>query len=158
MVSHVVILVVSEGISLLCPPQSGCCAFVWGFEVPSPSWLIFPSIKWPPMVQIPFLFHSSLTAVPVLILPPPPAFLFLFFCPLVFYPVMCRVSCPFWRLRYLASIQYNHSSTCRFCFCFCFCFPMGEGEHHVLLLRHLDPTSLSTVKFLSMFQKKHLFP
>ena len=53
-------------LSLLCPPQSSCCAFLWGFDVPSLSWLISLSVRWPPRVQIPFLFHSFLSGVLVL--------------------------------------------------------------------------------------------
>ena len=49
-------------LTLLCPPQSSCCAFLCNFEVP-PSWLISPSARWFPRVWVPFLFNSSLSSV-----------------------------------------------------------------------------------------------
>ena len=60
---QVVVPMVCVLLSLLFPPQMSCCTFLQGFEAPSPSWLISPSVRWPPMVQIPFLFHSSLLGV-----------------------------------------------------------------------------------------------
>ena len=51
---------VCGALSLLCPPQSRCCALLWGLEVP-PFQLISPSVGWPPRVSMPFLFHSSLS-------------------------------------------------------------------------------------------------
>ena len=76
-------------------PQTGCCAFLWGFEALSLYWLISSSISWPPSVQVPFLFHSSLSGV---LIPSRPDF-FLFFFSLShffpwFYQVMWRYSCP----------------------------------------------------------------
>ena len=37
---------VCEALSFLCPPQSGCCAFLQGFEVPL-SQLASLSVRWP---------------------------------------------------------------------------------------------------------------
>ena len=47
-------------LSLLFLPQSSCCTFLWGFDVPL-SWMISLSLRWLPRVQIPFLFHCSLS-------------------------------------------------------------------------------------------------
>ena len=58
-----------------------------------------PSVRWLPRVHVPLVFHSSLSGVLV-----QSRFLFspfslsLFFS-LLFYPVMWRVSCPFWRFK-----------------------------------------------------------
>ena len=49
-------------LSLLCPPQSSCCTFLWGFEVPL-SWLISPLVRWLPRVWVLFFFQSSLSGV-----------------------------------------------------------------------------------------------
>ena len=57
-----VVPVVCVGGSLLCPSQSSCCAFLWGFEF-SPFWLISLSVRWLPWVWVPFLFHSSLSGL-----------------------------------------------------------------------------------------------
>ena len=79
---------------LLCLPQSSCCAFLCGFEVPL-SWLISSPIRFFPRMCVSFLFHSSLSGVLVL-----SCFLSLpFFFFLLFFPVIWRVSCPFWRFN-----------------------------------------------------------
>ena len=67
---------VCKAFSLLCPPQSSCCTFLWGFESPPPSQLFSPLIRSPPSVQASFFFHSSLSGVLV-----PFWFWFLFFFP-----------------------------------------------------------------------------
>ena len=53
---------VSVALSLICPLQSSCCTFLWGFEVPL-SQLISPLVRLFPRVWVPFLFHSSLLGV-----------------------------------------------------------------------------------------------
>ena len=68
-VSWEVVPKVFVALSLLCPPHSSCCAFLWGFEVPS-SQLISPSADLPirrlARVWVPFFFLSSLSGVIVL--------------------------------------------------------------------------------------------
>ena len=49
-------------LSLLCPPQSSSCCFLCSFEI-TPSRLISPSVRWLPMVRVPFHFHSCLSGV-----------------------------------------------------------------------------------------------
>ena len=58
-VSELAFQVVCGALSLLCRPQSSCCAFLGDFEV-SPSWLIVLSVMWLPRMWVPFLLHSSL--------------------------------------------------------------------------------------------------
>ena len=70
--------------------------FLSNFEFPT-SQPISPLVKWLPRVWIPFLFNSSLSGMLVL-----SWFLYslsLAFFFLLFYPVMWRVSCSFWRFK-----------------------------------------------------------
>ena len=95
--SWLVVQMIWPAVSLLCPPQSSCCAFLGDFEVPL-SWLIFPSVRWLSRVWVPFpsllpLRNPSPILVPFVSLSL--SFFFLFF-----YPVMSRVSCPFWRFNF----------------------------------------------------------
>ena len=74
------------------------------------SGVISLSVRYLPRVCVPFFFHSSLSGVLILVLIP---FFFSFFfffgfslslClllffPLLLYPVMWRVSCPFWKFN-----------------------------------------------------------
>ena len=99
-VSQVVVLwavvpIVCSAFSPLWPPQTGCCAFLQGFEAPPLYWLITLLVRGLPSVQIPFLFHSSLPGVLILsrLLFLSSLSLFLFF--LLSYLVMWRFSCPF---------------------------------------------------------------
>lgn len=84
---------------LLCHIQSSYSIFLWDFEMSPPFTLISPSFRLSPKVQIPFLFQTSLLGVLVL-----SWYLFFnllstsFFF-LLFYPVLCRVSCLFWRSK-----------------------------------------------------------
>ena len=48
---------VCAALSLLFPPQSSGCTFLWGFEV-LPSQLISPSVRWLTRVWVPFFFYS----------------------------------------------------------------------------------------------------
>ena len=43
---------------------------------------------------------------------------------------------------------YASHSTCRWVFFFFFDVFVGEGEHHVLFLCHLDPTPPSFLKYI----------
>ena len=106
----VVLPIVFAALSLLCPLQSSCCTFFCSLEVP-PSQLIFPSDRWLPWLWVPFLFHSSLSGALV----HPDFFLSLLFFFLLFYTIMWRVSCPFWRFKVFCQCSVfclNHS-TCR---------------------------------------------
>ena len=91
-------------VSLLSLPQSSCCTFLWGFEFPSRSWLIFLPVRCLP-VWISFVVQSSLSGVLVLAW-------WLFSFPLCisfylsFYPVVWRVNYPFYGgLRSSACVQ-----------------------------------------------------
>ena len=53
---------VCVALTLICPPQSSCCAFLHNFEVPL-SWLISPSVRWLPRVWVPLLFNRFLSGV-----------------------------------------------------------------------------------------------
>ena len=98
----VVVLMVSVTLTLLCPPKSSFWASLrlWG-----PSFLADLPIR----MWVPFLFYSSLLGMLfpswflssisfslslLLSLSPPSLFFFL-----LFYPVMWKVSCPFWRFK-----------------------------------------------------------
>ena len=102
-------------LSLLCPPQTSC-TFLQGFEAPSLSWLISPSVKQPPGADsFPLSQFPLRSAGPI-----PIPFLSFFFC--LFYPVMWRFSFFLGNLRSFASIQYvfcANCSTCRFFFFMC---------------------------------------
>ena len=123
-------------------------AFVWGFEVASPfpadlsvSWVAFQGADSFPLshvhlrsagpIQFPFCFSL---------------FSLSFF--LLLYSGIWRVFGPFWRF-----CQHSVDVLCEsfyikfFCFCFLGFFDVfvGEGECHVFLLHHLDPTSQHTV-------------
>ena len=63
MVSWGVVLMVFVALSLLCPLSPATALFSWGFEIPPSSVLIPLSVRWLPRIQIPFLFHSSLSGV-----------------------------------------------------------------------------------------------
>ena len=54
-----VVQMICVALTLLCLPQTSCCAFLGNFNVP-PSWLS-PSIRWLPTVWVPFLFNISLS-------------------------------------------------------------------------------------------------
>ena len=112
-VSWEVVLIVCEALSLLCPPQSSCCDFLWGFEVP-PSYLISLSVRWLPRLWVPFLFRSSLSGVLVL------SWLF----PFCSTHLCGGFLALYGGLRSSATIQYmfhvNHS-TCRWGFLWCVC-------------------------------------
>ena len=137
-------------LSLLCLPQSGCCVFLWGFEVPVYFQLISVSLSCPPMVQIPFLFHRFLSGVLVSY----DAFFFFLFSlslsfSLLFYPVIWRVSCLIWRFKVFC--QHSVGVLCELFYMPIFLFNMfvGKGEHYVLLLCHLDSSSeLSNIWYL----------
>ena len=92
-VSGAVELMICAALILLCPPHSSCCTFPSDFEVPL-SQLISLSVRWPLRVWDPFLFHSSLSHLDSF-----SHFLSFFF--ILFYPVMWRVSCSFWRFKIL---------------------------------------------------------
>ena len=102
-------------------------AFLWSFEVP-PSWLISLSVRWVPKVQVPLLFHSSLSGVLV-----PSWFLSLYFCSIQLCGGFLSL---FGALRPSASAQIFcvNGSTCRWFF-FSNMF-VREGQHHILLLCH----------------------
>ena len=90
-----VVPVVCVALTLLCPSQSSCCTFHCNFEVPL-SRLMSLSVRWLPRLWVPFLINDSLSGMLV-----PSSFLFsisLSFFTLL-YPVMWRVSCPFWRFN-----------------------------------------------------------
>ena len=129
--------------ALLSPPN---------FEAPPPSWLVSPSVRWPPRVRIPFLFHSSISEVLVPTWFPFFSFSLSFFSPFVLLSYMEGFS-PFlevWGLlpafsRCFVQIVL-HVEAGFFWFVFwgvfwfdCFDVFVGEGELHVLLLCHLDP-------------------
>ena len=102
-----VVLMVCVTLFLLCSSQSGCCTFLQGFKVP-PFQLIYLSARWLPKVWVPFLFLSSLSRV--LVLSWFPFFFFPLFSlclsfSLLFYPVMLKVSCAFWRF----TVSCHHS-------------------------------------------------
>ena len=73
-------------------------------------------------------------AGPILIL------FFLFFFFLLFYPVIWWVSCPFARFKVFC--QHSVDVLCKSFYMEFFFFDVfvGEGEHHILLLHHLNPT------------------
>ena len=81
-------------LTMLCPPQSSCCAFLCNLEVPW-TWLI-PLIRCLPRVWVPFLFHSSCSGMIV------QSFFFFF---LLFNQVMWRVYVLFGGLSSSASFQ-----------------------------------------------------
>lgn len=82
-------------LSLLRPPQTICRAFLLGFETPPLSQLIFPTVRGPPSVWIPFLFHSSLPGVLVPSWFPFSLFSLSFFCFVLSSYV--GVFLPFWK-------------------------------------------------------------
>ena len=61
-VSRAVVQMICAALTLLCPPQSSCCAFLSSFKVP-PSLLISSSFRWLLRVWVPFLFYSSLSGM-----------------------------------------------------------------------------------------------
>ena len=145
-VSWMVLPVVYKIISLLCLPQSGCCAFLWSFEIPLPSQLISLQYRWPPRMKIPFIFHNSLSGGLV-----PPWFLFsllplyLFFSFVI--PSYVEDFLPFLKVWFLLPVL----SICSVWIDphgFFFYLFVGEGGQHILLLTILILLSSS---FLILF-------
>ena len=60
-----VVQMICVALTLLCPPQSSCCAFLSNFEVLLAQ-LISPSVRGLPRIWVPCLLHSSLSGMLVL--------------------------------------------------------------------------------------------
>ena len=73
---QMVVQMIYVALTLLCPPRSSCYAFLHDFEV-ALACLISLSVSWLPRMWVPFLFHSSLSGMLVLI---PFLSLSFFFC------------------------------------------------------------------------------
>ena len=135
-VSGPVVQMICVALTLLYP-QSNCCLFLGDFDIP-PSQLISPSLDCLPSVRVPFLFHSSLTGV---LVPSHPDSFCISFSFSFYSTQLCGGFLSRFEGLNSDSIQYlfcaNHS-TCR---CFSNVF-VGEGEHDILLLHHLDPSPL----------------
>lgn len=136
---------ICAALSLLCPLQSAA-VLLGDFEAP-PSQLISPSVRWLTRVWVPFLFNSSFSSVLVL-------YWFLFSLSfLLFYPVMWRVSCPLWRFKVF--FQHPADVLCKshldVLLFFFFNVLVGEGECHVILLCHLDPSLQTHFQRLQMY-------
>ena len=110
---------VCVALSPICPPHSGSCAVLWGFEIP-PSLLISQSVRSLPRMWVSFFFCISISGWLV------PSFFFFFssllslFFPFVLPNYVEDFLSFFWGLRYFASVQQMfcaNCSTCRFFFC-----------------------------------------
>ena len=94
-VSAPVVQMICASLTLIFGSQTCCFTFLGILETPL-TWLIFPSVKWPSIkMWVSFLLHSSLSGMLVT-----SRFLFSLSFFLLFYPVMSRVSCPFWRFKF----------------------------------------------------------